>query len=332
MRTGVKLLIYEKSLERVGARLGQVAPGVVPLVLREDGSLWADGKPVPEDAAAPEIGWASLDLLNEGPVREFMVAMLKSPAARWVQSASAGVDHPVFRMLFDKGVVVTNSDATAVAVAEFVMARVLEVFHGGDVRLRAQAAREWRRIPFREIAGTRWLVLGVGSIGREVAVRARAFAAQVVGVRRHPEGDEPVDEIVSLADLHTVLPRADVVVVSLPLNRDTAGLVGEAFLADMAPGSILVNVARGALVDEAALVAALDRGAPELAILDVFQEEPLSADSPLWSHSRVRVSAHCAPASDGTLHRADALFLGNLARYAGGEPLLSVVQEADLAG
>jgi phosphoglycerate dehydrogenase-like enzyme len=328
----VKLLVYEKSLERIATKLADLAPPVELVVLRADGSLSAAGKAVTEGDAAPEMGWASLDLINEGPIREFMVTMLRSPSARWVESSAAGVDHPVFKMLHDKGVVLTNSDATAVAVAEFVMARVLEAFHGRDARLRAQAARDWKRISFREISGTRWLVLGVGSIGREVAVRARAFGAQVVGVRRFPQGDEPVDEIVALTDLHTVLPRADVVVVSLPLSRETTGLVGERFLRDMTPGSVLVNVARGAIVDEPALIAALERGAPEVAILDVFAEEPLPAASPFWAHPRVLVSSHCAPASDGTLCRADAMFLGNLARYVRGEPLLSVVAAAQLGG
>ena len=126
--------------------------------------------------------------------------------------------------------------------------------------------------------------------------------------------------------------RTDVVVLSLPLNANTANMVDAAFLAAMKPGSVLVNVGRGGLVDEAALLAALDAGKPEHAILDVFQTEPLPAESRFWSHPRVTATPHASPMGSGLQARSDALFVDNLTRYLAGEPLLNEVSAKDVLG
>ncbi|MBM4361726.1 MAG: D-2-hydroxyacid dehydrogenase, partial [Deltaproteobacteria bacterium] len=181
--------------------------------------------------------------------------------------------------------------------------------------------------PFREIHGQRWVVVGVGGIGREVVLRAQAFGARVTGVRRTPRGDEPCPTV-ALSDLDALLPEADVLVISAPANPESHRLLDAARLARLKPGSLVVNVSRGALVDETALLAALDRGAPAAAILDVFDEEPLPGGSPLWSHPRVRVTPHDAANGDGFTRRSDALFLRNLAHYAAGEPLERLVPAA----
>jgi phosphoglycerate dehydrogenase-like enzyme len=161
----------------------------------------------------------------------------------------------------------------------------------------------------------------MGSIGAEVAVRARALGATVTGVRRHPVGDEPVDRMVLPPDLPGVLPEADVVVISAPASASTHHLVDAAFLAAMAPGSLLVNVGRGELVDEGALIAALDRGRPAAAVLDVTAVEPLPADNPLWSHPRVVITPHVAGQTGTSNARYLPLVLDNLGRYRAGEPL-----------
>jgi len=168
--------------------------------------------------------------------------------------------------------------------------------------------------------------VGVGAIGGAVAERARAFGTTVLGVRCSPDGTEPVDELHPPEALPDLLPRADVVVLSLPATADTTGLVDDAFLAAMRPDAVLVNVARGAIVDEAALLRALDAGRPDFAVLDVVGTEPLPADSPLWAHEKVVVTPHSSSGGDGRFARGADLFAENLRRYTAGEPLLHEVR------
>jgi phosphoglycerate dehydrogenase-like enzyme len=328
----MQVLMLERSYQRVGSKLREVAPELEPLLMAADGSLHLQGQPIDARAARPEMAWANSDLYAGGPVRDFMVLCLKSESLRFVQSSAAGFDHPVFAMLVDKGVQLANSDASAVAIAEFVVSSVLDFFQPNPRRRALQAERRWERTPFREVFGTRWLVIGTGSIGREVAVRARAFGAHVIGVRRHPRGDEPVDRMLTPSELPAVLPEIDVVALCAPANADTRHMVDAAFLARMRERSVLVNIGRGSLVDEAALLSSLDRGVPEVAILDVFETEPLPQDSGLWSHPRVRVSAHDAAFGDGFLARNDALFLSNAARFAAGQTPLRLVDPATVKG
>ncbi|MDE0407607.1 MAG: D-2-hydroxyacid dehydrogenase, partial [Alphaproteobacteria bacterium] len=218
------------------------------------------------------------------------------------------------------------------AVADYVMAGVMEAFHRGEERRKQQRGRLWKRVEFREIADTRWLVFGMGHIGRAVARRAKGFDAHVTGVRRNPAGNEPADATIAPAGLARALPEADVVVLTAPLTDETRGVVDADFLDAMKAGSVLVNVARGGLVDERALLAALDRGRPAHAVLDVFEEEPLPAWNRFWSHPRVLMSAHCAGASPGTIRRNDELFLDNLDRFLSGRLLRLRIDPALLAG
>ena len=317
--------MLERSFLRLERALRSEVPALQPLLMRDDGSLWLDGERCAPDAAAPVVAWANSEVYDGGPTRDFMVFCLKSPSLKLIQSSAAGFDHPVFGMLVDKGIALANSDASAIAIAEFVMASVLDLWNEGARRRSAQAEGRWEPSRFRELHGTHWLVIGMGNIGSEVALRARAFGASVSGVRRTPTGREPADRMLTPAALQQAIPQADVVVLCAPATPQTQQLVNADFLRGMRPRSVLVNVARGALVDEGALLEALERGVPEYAVLDVFAQEPLPAQSPFWSHPRVRVSAHTAAASDGFTRRSDRLFLDNLARFARGETPLRVV-------
>jgi phosphoglycerate dehydrogenase-like enzyme len=169
---------------------------------------------------------------------------------------------------------------------------------------------------------TTWLVIGLGAIGGEIAQRARAFDAKVIGVRRSQRGRELVDELIRPASVLEVLPRVDVVVLAAPATDETAELVDSRFLSAMRPGSLLVNVARGELIDEPALLDALDRGIPEAAILDVFTTEPLPADSPFWTHPRVVMTPHSSGGGTGRVERAVDVFAENLVRWQRGDELL----------
>jgi phosphoglycerate dehydrogenase-like enzyme len=279
-----------------------------------------------------EVAWPTADLFEpEAPLRPFFAFLLQSTTLRWIQSPAAGVDAPVFAELVKRGIRLTTSHVTDIPISEYVLRSVLDHFQRPREWAASSAERAWRRHDFREVHGTTWLVVGLGSIGGATAVRARAVGATVIGVRRSPTGDEPVDRMVTPAEVPGLLGEADVVVLAAPSTPDTRHLVDDAFLAAMKPGSLLVNIARGALVDEEALVRALDAGTTiEAAVLDVTATEPLPPDSKLWDHPRITITPHDAAGGTGRFARAADLFLDNLERYRAGEPLRHEVTAADL--
>lgn len=323
----MKLLIFEPAYQRIKDRLEGLAPTIEPLLLHPDSTLSFKGAPVAFEDAEFDIAFASNDAYMGGPVRALFKLLTEATALKWFQSSAAGFDHPIFAQIAAGGTVMTRSDGLGVSIAEFVLGRILEVFHPTGERRAAQADHKWQRLDFRDVFGTTWLIIGMGSIGREIAIRAKAFGVHVIGVRRHPAGDEPADEMLTPADLVGAIPRADVVILSAPGGDETRNLVDSAFLDLMKPDSVLVNVARGSLVDEAALLESLDAGKPSMAILDVFETEPLPEDSRFWDHERVLLSAHCAPQSPLNTARGDTVFLDNLQRYLAGEELRLVVTE-----
>jgi phosphoglycerate dehydrogenase-like enzyme len=302
----VHVLVSGDALERFGDVLRPV-PDVEWVVVDPD-----------VDSGAVECAWLSADLWYGGVLGAFVDGCRRAPRLRWVHTSSAGTDGPWFDELLARGVRLTTSHVNDVPIAEYVLAMVLRHFQRHDDWAAVRRDRRWSHHDFREVAGTTWLVVGVGAIGTRVAERARAFGARVVGVRRTPHGDEPVDQIVTPDRLLDVVPDADVVVLARPAGPP---VVDAEFLAAMREGSVLVNVARGSLVDEDALVEALDRGVPDHAVLDVFRTEPLPLDNPLWSHPRVTITPHNANGGLGRYRRAAELFAANLRRYQRGEPL-----------
>lgn len=327
-----RLLIFEPSYAGVEAELGRYGGAIAPLVLGRDGQITLAGEAIEREAAAPEIAWFSGDLYQQSATGAFVGATLASPDLKWFQSAAAGFDHPIFARIAAKGARFTTSHGQAVGMADYVLAGVLDHFQRGPERRAAQSRAEWTGYPFREILGTTWLIIGFGAVGQGVAARAKGFGAKVIGVRRHQAADPLADLIAPMEDLPQHLPAADVVVLCAPLNAATRHLANAAFFAAMKPDSVLVNVGRGALVDEPALLAALDRGAPAHAVLDVFETEPLPADSPFWTHPAVSVSPHNSGVTGAQDARNRDLFLDNLARYLDGRPLLHEIDPRDLAG
>lgn len=323
------LLVYKTAYERHRDTIDALANA---LVMDDDSVVWRGTEQVPPEQVQPRAAWANRDLYNDGPVRAFMIACLKSKALEWMQSSAAGFEAPVFGKLVGNGVALTNANASAVPIAEFVMAQVLSAFHPTAERLAAQREKRWESLDFRDVFGTTWLIYGVGHVGTEIALRAKAFGATVIGARRTPNGDEPVDEMVSLDALPDAFARADVIVLSAALNAHNQHLINADIIARMKPDSVLVNIGRGGLVDEDALLTGLDAGRPGLAILDVFETEPLPEAHPLWGHPRVRITAHCAGASPATGSRGDDIFLDNLKRFANGTPLRMQVTELAVSG
>jgi phosphoglycerate dehydrogenase-like enzyme len=328
-----RILVYEPALQRVRDRLPQDAQDAEFLALGEDGVIRLNGHEVSPDDADPEIGWMTVDLFGASAARNFFVALLKAANLKWVQSAAAGFDNPAFARIVEKGARLTTNNAQAISMSEYVLWGVLDHFQRGPERRAAQRKAEWARLPYREIGRMGWLIVGFGAIGQATAERARAFGAHVTGVRRTP-GDHPLaDAMITPDQTKAALPEADVVVLVVPLSPATARMVDADFLSRMKPGSLLVNVGRGDLVDEPALLAALDAGKPEHALLDVFHEEPLPPDSAFWTHPRVTLTGHASAIGDGLGPRGEALFLDNLQRYLTGQPLLNEANPKDvLAG
>lgn len=313
-------LVTEPAFTRFGDRIGAVAPDARFIRMQTNGELLFGDRPLAWEQAAPDVAWVTSDLFDDGPVRPFFKLLLTAKPG-WVQIAGAGVDHPVFDMILGEGVRITTSHVTGPPIAEYVIRAVLDHYQQPAVWAAERADRRWVAHDFREVYGTTWLVVGLGAIGTAVAERARAFGATVIGVRRHPDGTEPVDECVRPDRLEDVLPRADVVVLCAPGGAETRHLMYRATFGLMRSRSVLVNVGRGSLIDEEALHDALDRGIPEAAILDVADTEPPPADSWLWSHPRVVLTPHSSAGGTGRYARGAEVFCDNLARWSKGEPL-----------
>jgi phosphoglycerate dehydrogenase-like enzyme len=253
---------------------------------------------------------------------------------RWVHSAAAGVGGSLTPALRASGAVLTNSAGVhAEPIAEWVMGAVLHFFRAMDVTLGAQRERRWAKndltgLPcgLREIAGSRVAVYGLGGIGRAVALRLAALGAQVRAVRRRPALGGPGGvPVVGPGQAAWALEGAAALVVAAPLTSGTRAAIGAGQLALLADGAVLVNVSRGAIVDEAALLAALASGKLRGVALDVFDREPLPAEHPFWGHPRVLVNPHVAAVTPHYWAREQALVLENWMRHREGRELLNVV-------
>ena len=263
--------------------------------------------------------------------QRFHDAMRNAPSLRWVHAHSAGADRPVYGELRARGVeVTTSSGANASVVVQTALAGVLMLARCFPQLLAAQRARTWAPLVGsgmpRDLAGQTAVIVGWGPIGQGLGALLSALGLHVVSVRSSAGAPTaPAAESVRFEDIHNVLPRADWLLLACPLTDRTRGLVDAAALALLPPGARLVNVSRGEVVDEPALIDALRAGALSGAYLDVFAHEPLPADSPLWDMPNVIVTPHTAGHSDGNEARVAALFLDNLRRWHAGQPLLNRV-------
>jgi phosphoglycerate dehydrogenase-like enzyme len=259
----------------------------------------------------------------------------------WIHSPAAGLEGILSAEIIDSPIVVTNSRGlSADTIAEHVLAVVLALFRKLPLTIEAQRTREWAQTslvsapPLRTIAGSRVLIVGLGAIGVAAAQRFASLSAHVDAVRRRPELPHPpsIERVGSNEDLLDLLPSADVVVLAAPDTTATRHLIGARELAAMRPGSILVNVSRGTLVDEAALIRALTASTNRTlaaAALDVFEHEPLPPESPLWSLPNVLITPHIAGFRPDHWDAVCALFAENLHRFDTGQPLLNVVNKQE---
>jgi phosphoglycerate dehydrogenase-like enzyme len=256
------------------------------------------------------------------------------PRLRWVHATSAGAGEQVRKAglspeALKRVVITTSSGVHAVPLAEFAILGLLAVAKELPRLLEDQRARAWPEVrrPFRELSGQTLFLLGLGEIGREVARLGKALGMRTVGFRR-TEGPPPewVDEVHGPQRLAELAGQADAMVVSLPMTEQTAGLVDRATIERLPASCIFVNIGRGGVVDEPALIAALRDRRIAGAVLDVFATEPLPADSPLWTLPNVLVTPHAAALSARENERIAELFADNLCRYLDGRPLRNVVE------
>jgi phosphoglycerate dehydrogenase-like enzyme len=251
---------------------------------------------------------------------------------RWVHAASAGVDAVNIPPLVESDVVVTNTRGVLDdAIAEWVLAVMLLFVKDLDGTLRLQRRHDWQHRNTERLAGRRVLVVGAGSVGRAVAALCRAAGMRVDGVARTsrpPDGD--FESVVGADGLAEALSGAEFVVLCVPLTVETHGMIGAAELAALPHGARLVNVSRGPVVDEAALLDALRTGRLGGAALDVFEQEPLPPEHPFWEMPQVIVSPHMAGDFVGWEEAFSEVFLENFRRWQRGEPLANVVDKGQL--
>ena len=255
---------------------------------------------------------------------------------RWIHSPAAAVNQLMFPELVNSEIILTNArEVHGPVVAEHVIALIFALAKKipGSVRLQEKHVWGqqilWDELPrVREVAGATVGMVGLGSIGRAVAQSARALGMRVIAVREHPEkGSEGAEEIFAPAKIDEIFRQADYVVLAAPVTDSTKAIANAERLALMKPGACLINVGRGPLVDEPALVDARRAGKIGGAALDVFPKEPLPADSPLWDAPNLLITPHTAALTDRLWDRHYALFSENLRRYLNDQPLLAVVDK-----
>lgn len=253
----------------------------------------------------------------------------------WVHSPSVGVGSLLTEGLLNSPVVLTNSRGVhSEAIAEHALALMLALRRHLHTAVRRQGDRQWAQAELSGLgsspfSGTRLLVVGLGTIGARVAAWSAALGMRVIGIRRHVEQGPPpgVAEVLPLSSLRDALCEADVVVLAIPATRETHVLIGPAELAAMKPSAILVNVARGELIDEEALVRALSERRIAAAGLDAFQREPLPAQDPLWAQPNALISPHTAVFAGDFWTPVVDLFLENVRRFKSGDPLVNLIDK-----
>jgi phosphoglycerate dehydrogenase-like enzyme len=241
---------------------------------------------------------------------------------KWLFSLSAGVDMLPLAELAARGVIVTNTRGVhGPQIAEQTMGMVIAFSRCLSLCYRNQLDRKWERLPLSELTGKTLCIIGAGSIGREIARKAKAFDMRVIGLKRREELLEHFDEVWSIGKLPEALQQADYTVLITPLTEDTYHLIGPAEFRAMKRSSIFINVSRGDTVDETALIEALQNGSIAGAGLDVFHREPLPPDNPLWAMENVIITPHDAGLSPNFITRVIDLFVVSLSCYRQGKPL-----------
>jgi phosphoglycerate dehydrogenase-like enzyme len=324
------------------ARLDAISPGVevltVPYEIGHDQRVRREqdplsdatqhGEPALTTEQAEAFARCDVVLSLDAPLDIPRVA----PRLRWIQAIGSGVGQYQACRLPSTVTLTNGAGIGAPPIAEWVIGRILQIYKSFPLHDARARDRHWEMALGSLFMGQTVSVIGLGAIGNEVAVRARPFGVKLLGVRRSYRAGMTspyVDELFGPDSLDEVLARSDVVVLAAPGTSENESMFDDARFAAMKPGSVFVNVARGTLVDEAALIDALKSGHLRAAALDVMRHEPMATDDPLWDAPNVLISPHSSASGEGYMERAFDLFARNLERFVKGEPLVNVV---DLSG
>ncbi len=260
-----------------------------------------------------------------------LLTLLNAPGLRWVQGPGAGVDHPLWQGLLDRGVRLTNASGIhAEPIAQYIFTYVLHWERNVARHQAQQQARDWSTIVSGDLGEKTLGIVGYGGIGRAAGRIGRAFGMRVLGTRRTRVEDDILDRFVPLDRMHELLAESDYVLLCMPFDDSTRAMFGAAEFAAMREDAVLINVARGGVVDEPALIEALRNERIRGATLDVVSEEPLPESSPLWAMPNCVLTPHDAGYSPLGDERLGRLFVQNLAHYLADEPLVNEVRSTGL--
>lgn len=264
-------------------------------------------------------------LVCYNPFEKLDISSMKN--LKWIQVSSIGVDQVPTKEVLKRDIVVTNNrGGYSIPIGEFVVMRILEIMKNTKYFNSIQTNKRWRlTTDVLELYNKRVLILGTGTIGIEVAKRLKGFGVEIIGVNTNGKPVEFFDQTVSIRKLNDEVEKADILVLALPHTKDTDNILGEKILRSMKKDSSIINVSRGNLIDEVALVELLEEGYFRGVALDVFKEEPLSEESLLWELDRVYITPHNSWVSEKRNERRLELILQNLKRYVEKEELLNIV-------
>ena len=311
---GLKVAVLNDRADIFAKLIQAKFPGFQP-ILCNDAKAFPDLIAREKPSVAMTVKWGTMDFPRD--------ALKATPSVRWVQLGSAGIDDMV-PWDATKLTVTNASGVYSDVLAEYAIGAMI-MLNLGFLDFREQQQRRfWKNRHLPLVQGKTVLVVGLGRIGEAVAARAKALGLRVIGVRTKPAQSPNAERVVGIDDLKSVLPAADFVVLAIPRTPRTIGLFDPAMIAKFKKGAYLVNVARGRIMDEPALIAALKSGAIAGAAIDVFATEPLPKESEFWGLHNVLVTPHTGDPEDSR-ERIAALFTDNLARFARGEPLRNVV-------
>lgn len=302
--------------------------------LRELGAI-GPGVTVKIGKTADALGDAVRDarvLFNwTGSKPEVKKVLESAPKLEWIHAMYAGLDRSLFPELVASPIPLTNgSGVFSQSLGEFVMLGILYFAKDVPRRMRAKAEHKWDVFDNAEISRQTVGIVAHGDIGRAVAQRAKAMGMRVLAHRKNTApraGDENVDRVYAATDLHAMLPECDYIAVTAPLTEETRGMIGRREFELMKPSAVILNVGRGPVIDEAALVEALRTRRIRGAALDVFDVEPLPPDHPLWDLDNLFMTSHCADHVEGWVESAVLFFLDQFRRWRNGEPLKNVVDK-----
>jgi len=321
-----KFIVPDFLLERLTPEIARVMPGARTLGISAEGVLSE-----PPNGAIGILRYFPNDRVIGAFGAEVIARLLReAPTLRWLQSHGVGVDGLLNEEIVKSDLILCNGASLhTVPMAETTMALVLAATKRLPEHAFDQQGRRWVRLAKRELRGSTVGIVGMGRIGAEVGRLCAAFGARVLGLRRTPTAEPPpgVERVFDSDGLDQLLSESDYVILALALNPTSHGLIGRREIGLMKPTAILVNVSRGDVVDEAALIDMLRERPSAYACLDTFQKEPLPADSPLYELPNVFITPHNSASSPHMEERVIELFLQNLGRLARSMPMLNVVNK-----